>query len=233
MLRQIDTRLWVNEVSFSLLGIDFGNRMSCIQLPDDSFCLHSPTKFDLDTYQSLAEKGSIKFLIAPSLMHNLFVMDWKAQNTESQILAPTAAKKLQVDQSLNELKQEQIKQLFQGDLGCVAIEGMPMLQEFAFIHHPSKTLILTDLAFNFAGKLPSWTALFLKLYGAYNKFGPTITIRALVKDKQAFAKSLTKILEYDFERIIVSHGEIVESGGKGIFEQAFARYLKSVATTTD
>jgi len=101
------------------------------------------------------------------------------------------------------------------------------LQEYAFIHHASKTLILTDLAFNFGKDVSGWSALFLKLYGAYGKFGPTFTIRALIKDKNAFSESLKKIVLHDFDRIIVSHGRIVESNGKPMFKTAFKKYLEN------
>ncbi len=94
-----------------------------------------------------------------------------------------------------------------------------------FIHHASKTLILTDLAFNFGTDVPLSTGIFLKLYGAYNKFCPTLTIRASIKDKGAFGKSLQRILAEDFDRIIVSHGNIIEKDGKNIFKQAFRKYL--------
>ncbi|NOZ53836.1 MAG: hypothetical protein GXP08_12010 [Gammaproteobacteria bacterium] len=57
MLRQLDASLWVDEVSFKLFGIDFGNRMTCIQLADNSFWLHSPTKFDRTTHAKIKAKG--------------------------------------------------------------------------------------------------------------------------------------------------------------------------------
>jgi len=225
MLRQLDSSLWVNEIPFKLLGINFGNRMTCIQLADHSLWLHSPTQFDQTTHQAIKAKGNIKYLVTPSLMHNLFVMDWKEQDLAYQVLAPAKTKKVQADLKFDEMPEEQINQLFNGEISCIPINGMPVLQEYAFIHHASKTLILTDLAFNFGKDVTAWTKIFLKMYGAYNKFGPTFTIRALIKDKNAFSESLKKVASQDFDRIIVSHGDIVESGGKTIFKQAFNKYL--------
>lgn len=227
MLRSIDPSIWVNEVSFKLLGIDFGNRMTCIQLADQSFWLHSPTKFDHLTYKEITTKGNIKYLVAPSLMHNLFIMKWKQQGKESQVLAPSQAKKLHSDIPLEKTPEDQLSQLFNGEIRCIPIKGMPVLQEYAFIHHASKTLILTDLAFNFGEGVTGWAKLFMKLYGAYNKFGPTLTVRALIKDKRAFSESIQEVMSYDFDRIIVSHGDIVDSNGKTVFKQAFKKYLQS------
>ncbi len=227
MLRQLDSSLWVDEVSFKRLGINFGNRMTCIQLADNNFWLHSPTKFDRTTHQEITTKGKIKYLVAPSLMHNLFVMDWKEQDIASQVLAPAQAKKLQADLKLDETSLEKIAQLFNSEISCIPINGLPVLQEYAFIHHASKTLILTDLAFNFGKNVTGWTKFFLKVYGAYDKFGPTLTIRVSIKDKHAFNESLKKIALQDFDRIIVSHGRIVESNGNIIFKEAFKKYLEN------
>lgn len=225
MLRQLDNSIWVNEVPFKMIGINFGNRMTCIQLPDNNFWLHSPTRFDSEIHQKIMDLGNIKFLVTPSIMHNLFVMDWKKQNDNYQVLAPSKAKKVQADIALDHSTTEQLNELFKDEITCIPIHGMPMLQEYAFIHHASKTLILTDLAFNFGNQDSGWSKFFLKVYGAYNKFGPTITIRALIKDKLAFSESLQNINSQDFDRIIVSHGNVVESDGKNIFNNAFKQYL--------
>jgi len=226
MLRQLDTSLWVIEAPFKLLGIDFGNRMTCVQLADHSFWLHSPTRFNKASYEEIKAKGEIKYLVAPSLMHNLYIMDWKDQETSTRVLAPARAKKVQPDIKLDETPQQEINRLFNDEISCIPINGMPLLQEYAFIHHASKTLILTDLAFNFGSEVTSWTKFFLKLYGSYNKFGPTFTIRALIKDKIAFRESLQTIVKQNFDRIIVSHGRIVETDGKNILRKAFSKYFE-------
>ncbi|MDH5230580.1 MAG: hypothetical protein OEZ58_17930 [Gammaproteobacteria bacterium] len=225
MLRQIDTGLWVDEVDFKLIGINFGNRMTCIKLNDGRWCLHSPNKFKAETYEQLSAMGVIHFLVAPSLMHNLFIMDWKNQQSSTQVLAPSSAKKLSADQSLDQLSSKELNNLFNKEITCVPIQGMPVLQEYAFIHHASRSLILTDLVFNFSSEVKGWAKLFLKLYGAYNKFGPTLTIRMLIKDKPAFKQSLEQILEHDFDRVIMSHGAIIETNGKHRLQQAFKKYL--------
>lgn len=225
MLRQLDSSLWVNEVPFKAIGIDFGNRMTCIQLEDQSFWLHSPTKFHQKTYEEIKSKGQIKHLVTPSLMHNLFVMRWKKQDTTSQVLAPSQAKKVHADIKLDDTSGDKMAQLFNNEISIIPINGMPMLQEYAFIHHASKTLILTDLAFNFGKDISGGMKIFMKLYGAYNKFGPTLTIRALIRDKKAFSESIKKVASQDFDRIIISHGKVVECNGNSVFNEAFKKYL--------
>ena len=58
---------------------------------------------------------------------------------------------------------------------------------------------------------------------AVDRFGPTRVLRLLfLKDRRALGESVARLLEWDFDRAIMSHGHIVESGGKGLLTQAFA-----------
>jgi len=47
------------------------------------------------------------------------------------------------------------------------------------------------------------------------------------KDKKAAVKSLQIILNWDFERIILSHGDLIEDGAKAVAMQAWMKPLAS------
>jgi hypothetical protein len=42
------------------------------------------------------------------------------------------------------------------------------------------------------------------------------------RDKQAARRSVAAILEWDFDRVVVSHGQVLETGGHEQFRAAFA-----------
>jgi hypothetical protein len=42
------------------------------------------------------------------------------------------------------------------------------------------------------------------------------------RDKAAARASLERILSWDFDRILLCHGPIVESGGKAVFREAYS-----------
>lgn len=44
--------------------------------------------------------------------------------------------------------------------------------------------------------------------------------------RRAVQRSLERILEWDFGRILTGHGEIVRTGGRDAFEKYFARLLR-------
>jgi hypothetical protein len=44
----------------------------------------------------------------------------------------------------------------------------------------------------------------------------------IIRDRKAARESVAKILEWDFDRVIVTHGDVLESSGKAKFAAAFA-----------
>ena len=49
----------------------------------------------------------------------------------------------------------------------------------------------------------------------------------LIKDRAAARASLERILAWDFDRIIVAHGDVLESGGHEILRRGYAWLLRS------
>jgi hypothetical protein len=82
--------------------------------------------------------------------------------------------------------------------------------------------VLTDLAFHIRHSDSRFTRLFMRLNGAYGHFGPSRIFRFLVKDRAALRTSLNRLQEWDFDRVIVSHGEVLERGGKQAMQTQYA-----------
>lgn len=112
-------------------------------------------------------------------------------------------------------------------------------KELVFNFKPDKTLIQADLMFN----LPAieqyskseedphagWmTKLFIKMNGTgrgqidwQKRFVWYIVSRG---DRPGFGRSVREIEGWDFDRIIPCHGDMIESGGKGVFKNLFSWY---------
>jgi hypothetical protein len=100
--------------------------------------------------------------------------------------------------------------------------GAPALNEVVFLHRPSRTLVLTDLAFNVAAERTAGARLFYWITGAAGRFGPHRLVRLMVRDRAAARASVGKIVDWDFDRVVVSHGDVLETGGRERFAAAFA-----------
>jgi len=58
--------------------------------------------------------------------------------------------------------------------------------------------------------------------GAAEHFGPHRLIRRMSSDHVAARASVKKILLWDFDRIIVTHGDVVDAGGRDRMRAAFS-----------
>ena len=161
-------------------------------------------------------------LIAPNMMHHLFMARAQEEFPQAKVwLAPGLPQKrpdLKYDQIVGQAVPDGCSEV----LHQILVPGTPTLNETAFFHQPSATLILTDLAFNFR-RCSHWpTRAFLRMNGAWERFGPTRLLRYyFLRDKEAFASAWERILEWPFDRVVVAHGDILESGGRDALRQAY------------
>jgi hypothetical protein len=111
---------------------------------------------------------------------------------------------------------------WRGQIEQHLFRGAPALNEVVFFHPATRTLILTDLAFNISKEAAKRSLLFYWLWDV-GQFGPHRFVRLRgIRDRQAARESVERILRWDFDRIIVSHGDVLETGGHEHFAAAFA-----------
>ncbi len=69
---------------------------------------------------------------------------------------------------------------------------------------------------------------FERLIGSYGRFGPSRLDPLLIRDRGAARECLEHILTWDFDRIVVAHGDdILETGGQEALRSGFAWLLAS------
>lgn len=223
MLRTVAEDVHVLTVPFQMGGLPVGGRMTVVRLPDGGLWVHSPVRFIPEVRAAVDALGPVRFLVAPNLMHHLAVPDWAAAYPEAKVAAPPGLRRkqpqLRIDLELGDAPDAG----WAGVIDQVFVHGMPKLDEVLFFHRPSRTVLVTDLAFNFH-QTGSWLLrAYLKLSGAWQRLATTLTARALMKDKGAVRASLDKVKAWDAERVVVCHGDVVEHGGREALANGFRR----------
>jgi glyoxylase-like metal-dependent hydrolase (beta-lactamase superfamily II) len=104
----------------------------------------------------------------------------------------------------------------EGQVDQVLIKGIPEYGETVFFHRASRTLIVSDLVFNYSPVQAASDP------GGADGLGPHSRIRAAISDPIALRESMESALRWPIERVIVSHGQIVESDGHARFREGFA-----------
>jgi hypothetical protein len=65
----------------------------------------------------------------------------------------------------------------------------------------------------------------MRLIRSYGRFGPTKLDPLLIRDRAAARESLERILAWDFDRIVVAHGDVLERGGREALREGYAWLL--------
>ncbi len=220
--RELASGLWTIDGPLRVRGLDLGTRTSAIRLKAGGVLVHSPGPLDDAARAALEKHGPVRALVAPNAMHHLFLPENAKAFPEAQVWAArgVAVKRKEIAE-IHELG-ESAPELWSADLHQLAIGGVPRLTEFAFFHPASRTLLLTDLCFNVRQSDSWFLRTFMRLNQAWDRFGPSRMMRSMIRDKAALRASLDRVLEWDFDRVIVTHGEVLESGGRDALRDAFA-----------
>jgi hypothetical protein len=204
--------VWTQSYHLPLLGTEQGRVVTVIRLRSGRLVIHSTAPFSADDVREIQRLGAAGWLVEGMLFHDTFAKEGRAAFPGIPYLAPERfARVAEVDsQPLLPAPAE-----WQGELEVLRIDGAPKFDEHVFFHVPTRTLIVTDLVFNFNGEGTAWERFFRRyVIGLRHEPGMSRMFRAMIRDREAFKKSVAKVLEWDFDRVIVGHKEVVESAGK-------------------
>ena len=213
-LRKLADDLWVAERPQRFYGLEVGARMSVIRLASGDLLLHSPLRLDPDLRRQLDAIGPVRFAVAPNRVHHLYAGEVAQVYPGARLwVAPGLARKRPDLRFEGELGDEAPPE-WRGQVDQTFFRGRPYENEVVFCHRASRTLIICDLAFNFGPATATPTRLLMQLLRSYGRFGPSTLDPLLIRDRAAARQSLERILGWDFDRVIVAHGDVLEHGGR-------------------
>ncbi len=220
-LRQLHKDLWVAERSQRFLGIEIGTRMTAVRLEGGGVWLHSPVPLDARTRLDLGELGPIRCVVAPNRFHHLSVGQWAEAYPEAQLFAAPGLPEKRKDLAFHAALANEPPAAWRGQIDQLLMRSMPAAGEVVFLHRASRTLILTDLVFNVREADSLGLRIFVWLNNARG-FGPSRVAKLMMRDRKAGRAEIDRILGWDFDRITLTHGEVVETGAKELLRAAFA-----------
>ncbi len=221
MLRSVAEGLWVADHPLKIAGLSLGSRMTIARLGDGSLWLHSPVKHSPELALKVSALGRVGHIVAPSKVHHLMVAGWARATPEATLHGAPGLPDKRHDLSFaGELGDEPAAAWADVFEQC-CLKGAPYVNEVLFLHRPSRTLIVTDAAFNIPNAPDLWTRSYLRAFGALGGFAQSRMFKLCVRDKRAMRESIDRVLAWDFDRVIVTHGDVLETGGRKAIEDVF------------
>jgi hypothetical protein len=224
-LRRLAPDLWVVERPQRFYGLEVGSRMTVIRLAGGSLLLHSPVALDAGLRRELDAIGRVRFAVAPNRVHHLYAGSVAEAYPEARLWVGPGLERKRPDLVFEAVLGDEAPAEWKGQVDQVFFRGRPYENEVVFFHRASRTLLLCDLAFNFGPRAAAPTRLLMRLLRSYGRFGPSTLDPLLIRDRRAARQSLTRILDWDFDRVVVAHGDVLESGGREALRRGYSWLL--------
>ena len=231
--------------AFARGRVKAGGRATIVRLSTGSLAVFSPVDLTPSVREKINSMGIIRYIIAPNIAHHIHISTWATAFPKANVICveglPEKREKSATTRGTN------FNHVFTaGSKNTLCISSDEFNAEFdyeyvsaapnkdlVFLHRPTRTLIEADLLLS----LPA-TEQYSKVPGGTNSgmFGRGVSSafsldgdmvwqkRSLwygvgSKNRQSFAGSLRRILEWNFERIIPCHGDVIETDARAKLEQ--------------
>jgi len=212
-IREVASGVHVAEAPQAFFGMELGARMTVLEL-SGGLLLHSPIAIEPEV---VARLGKPRWVLAPNLFHHLHVGRWIDAGLEAWAARGLPEKRKDV---VFRGVVEPGASPFGDDVASMPLSCFSFSNEVVLLHRPSRTLVVTDLCFNLSASAPWGTRFAMRCLGGYPGCRTTVLERWGMRREEA-RRELGVIASWDFDRLILSHGEIVESGGKDALLGAF------------
>lgn len=210
-LHELASGVHVVEAPQSFFGMQLGARMTVLETSGGAI-VHSPIAMDPETVARLAPR----WVLAPNLFHHLYVGPWLEAGLEGW--GAVGLGKKRPDLTLREV--EPGPSPFGAEIATLPLTCFAMSNEVVVLHRPSRTLVVTDLCFHLTEQVPWGTRLSMRMLGGYPGVRSTLLERVAMQRDRA-REELGALAAWDFDRLVLAHGAVVERGGKDAFVGAF------------
>jgi hypothetical protein len=225
--------------------------LETVKLSTGSLAVFSPVNLTPEVRERVDSLGgNVKYIAALDLQHHLHISTWKKAYPQAEILAPEGL--WEKRNKKPEFKGEEpfqhvfkkdatnaISEEFDAEFETEYVHGHGS-RELVFLHRPSRTVIEADMLFNLpaneqysktpdANPVNCLTKLVLPMLSTsvpatgQRRFAWYILSQ---QDRSAFTASVKRIVRWDFDRIIPCHGDVIEAGGKGVWQDVMAWFLR-------
>jgi Domain of unknown function (DUF4336) len=221
-VRQWSEGVWIAETPLRFYGIPFGTRMTVVRLDDGSLLLHSPIHLSPELRSELDLLGPVKHIVSPNKLHHLFLGAAVAAYPDARLHVPPGLVEKRPEFSSGVLLTDEVPGFWAGVLAQLVVSGSSFMQEVVFLHYRSRTLIVADLCENFGQHSPLLTRIVAWVFRMYGRPRMPPDWQLSFQDHPARRASFSRLLTWDFDRVILAHGALLYSGAKQIFQREYA-----------
>ncbi|PSW21846.1 DUF4336 domain-containing protein [Photobacterium sanctipauli] len=221
MIEWSKDRVWYQDMPLKMSGIPVGARMTVIKLDEQKLLIHSPIQLTTKLQLELSKLGQVHAIVTPNMNHHLFLSEWWLAYPDAYFFAPPGLQNKRTDLAFDDALSAHSPKIWQHQLYQTLLRGSDRMEEVIFCDPESKTLIVGDTLAWLKPSTNICTQMLGLINGCYLNPAMPYYWRRTFNDKTRLRQSLQEILTWPFERIILSHGQVIDRGGKDSFHHAF------------
>ncbi|KAN0063249.1 hypothetical protein ACQY0O_004413 [Thecaphora frezii] len=255
VIRELTPGLAIFSYPFSRYGIiPVGGRSTAVKLRDGKVWVLASTPLDEPTKAKIEQMGEVAYLVAPDAVHHLFLPQYASAYPSAKVIGVEGLEEKRKDVKFDGIYGRDPPSTSYGFESEIQARYFPTFtnKDVAFNHIESRTLITADLLFNLpaneqyrntAKGAPTSPIPFFNLIAGY--LTPTSSIHKAFlglagvggtlpgvdkggsknERRKRFAQDAAEVAKWDFDRIIMCHGDVIETGGKKSWLAACEKYL--------
>jgi hypothetical protein len=209
----------VAEGPLRYLGMQVGRRMAVVRLPGGELLLHSVAPLTAELREALDGLGAVRYVVPASSLHgHLYMEQYAEAYPQAELFAAPGLEGRREDLSFAGELGDEPDSRWAGEVDQAYLRGHRFLTEVLLLHRASRTLLVGDAVWN----VGPWFGPGARLWAGWRPGArPTPVFKRGINDREAAAQSVRRVLEWDFDRIAVGHGAMVQSGGREAFRAAY------------
>lgn len=203
--------LWIERFDFAVAGVRLGKVTTMLRLASGEVILHSAGPWRPEHVAAWQALGAVRWIVEATCIHDTFARQAASLYPDVAYLVPKGFP----------LELTTMRPLWPApaewgeEISLFKLLGMPRVRETVLLHRPSRTLVVADLVFNLPRLSHAWSRAALRWASGLKSYpGTSRLFRAAIRDRRAFARSVDAILAEDFDRVVMAHGDVIETGGR-------------------
>jgi hypothetical protein len=225
-------RIWLREYPVQYAGARFLARMTVLRLDSGKLLIHSPCGIDNSLHTEICGLGEVSYLVAPGTYHYFYIRPAQARYPNAQTYICPGIERKRPEIRFDWLLGDRSPPEWAGELEQILVHGTRFISEVAMFHKPTRTLLLVDLIENIGDQTPgtdwvlrAWWKFVMRMW---NRAAPAPEYQLGWGAKNVVGAALSRILDWDFERVVIAHGDLIEHDAKAILRSAWARPLRAI-----
>ena len=212
--------VWIDTREAKFFGVPCGSRMTVVRLAAGGLFVHSPVGLDAETRAQVDALGEVRAVVAPSLFHHLHVGAWMAAYPKAHFAACPGLEWKRPDLAWNSVTADQPHPIWAADLEQVYFSARRE-NEVEFYLPRRRLLLCADAMLNLSTHPARSARLAARLMGN-SAPGVGHLEPLMVRDRKVARRQVDRMLAWDFDPAVLSHGAVLPEGGHAALRHAYA-----------